>query len=328
VGYWKTLNILPLVLFSKENHKGGAMLEFLSPSALASAQDEIIATPAASLDRGAAWKRLERFEPMLTAGRLSGLLPSNNLKLRNLLIFAGLCESSERVKRGALIDEASRLFRSLLYPGNIYSEGLSYLEYVRGALAFLMAQNSDAEFLYYRMAGALSNFEKMAAPDGSVPFTDTRADSKVRTPAAAPGWTRLSGYSVLRKGGSYLFVAHNPEIVRHRKNQHVAPDFGHFAFWRAGEWVVGHPWYTGYKEKKSRPGQERDYLNVPRGNWNSPLWRWMPAPRLEVLTVTDEEIRLRFDAKTERIFRFAPGFFLVEDVIGKTARQTLYAFGS
>jgi hypothetical protein len=302
------------------------MLEFLSPSALANAQDEILATPAAALDADAARRRLEKFVPMLTAGEWSGLLPANNLKLRNLLILAGLCSQDDKAGQGSRLNEASRLFRSLLYQGFIYSEGLSYLEYVRAAVAFAEARGVDCGFLSARMAAAVSNFWKICAPDGSVPFTDTRADSKVDATAAPQGWTRLPGYSVLRRGGAYLFVAHNPEIVHHRKNQHVAPDFGHFAFWRAGEWVVRHPWYTGYKEKKARPGQERDYLNAPRGNWNSPLWRWMPAPRL-TFSLSEFEIRLRFDAKTERIFGFAPGYFVVEDVVGKTARQTLYAFG-
>jgi hypothetical protein len=312
-----------------------AMLEFLSPTALAVAQDEIMSAYPTVFERPAVRlhfrRRLEAFDLLLRLGAVSGLLPPNNLQIRQFLILAALCGPDESERRADLVGRAYRLLLRLTYDGPVYAEGFSYCQYVDAAMAFFEAQGGSAPPIRTLLDATLRNFAELRAPDGSVPTTDTWATSHPSPwPNPPPyGWTRHGGYSAFRHvSGAYLFIHHNPEIVTHRKNQHVAPDFGHFAFWRSGAWVANHPWYEGWAAKKRRPGQERYHLNVPHGIWNSPLWRWMlPAPSLNVLVVNETEIRLRYGLGALRVFKFFPGFFTVEDQIGGAAHEKLYQFG-
>jgi hypothetical protein len=301
------------------------MFDSMNPTKLAGTQDIIISTffsePSHSVELFAKRisediKALEKFNFLLAVGDVTGTLPKNNLQIRQWFILGALYWQSGRREYGAeLFARAVAQFNSMIYKkSGIYCEGYSYFLYVKYAFDF-----------YYRASGYTfndvrkifddveNNFSKFSMLNREMPFTDTILETR-----PAVGYTEEyfsnDHYSIWRKPKSCLFISHNPEIILHRKNRHVAPDFGHFVFWCDGMFAVHHPWYKGYSAKQARPHQERDYLNVPKGSWNKDLWwRYFSAPELKVTELGSEKIILRYDKNCTRTFDICGIAFKISD---------------
>lgn len=308
------------------------MFDSMNPSKLAGTQDMTIAID--FKDRSQYFisehiKYLERFNFLLSVGDLTGTLPKNNLQIRQWLILGALYSlqgKKDLAEKNYIW--AFELFRRNTFVCAIYSEGFSYYLYVKSAFDFFFLNvELPLRFdMYKKFISAQDfNFKRLASPDGSVPTTDTRAENNV-APLAGSYLNLFGCYSVYRLNGSYLFISHNPEIIRLRKNRHVAPDFGHFVFWKNGQWIVPHPWYKGYADKQARQGQERDYLNVPKGNWNGALWRFFSEPKLKVIEATYKLVELEFAPKCRRTFVIGPNDFSVHDNINGAVTSKIYGF--
>ncbi len=270
-----------------------------NPTELAKAQDAILEKGGTGTRVYLAAENIERLERYNLLLRF--FLPKGNLYIRQKVILAALYEYRMKPKRGRyLLNEGIAALKAYTDPSGIYAEGRSYFLYCLAAFQFY-GRLPDGLEDYFRRARAC--FSELAAPDGRVPTTDTRALDTLAAPRTVPAFASLTGYTVVRRSETYLFINHDERVSRLRRNFHVQ-GFGSFCAHKSGAWVVPTTWYEGYKAKRQTGGGEPWAQNVIVGLFNRGLWwRFGPfAPRLRVVSQSSTTLVLRMGSARRTFF--------------------------
>jgi len=292
--------------------------KYYSTNSLADYQSSIIKQQDINIRQAQKYlKELKRYK-LLVENNYFGLNPVavNNLAIRYYMILSTLYFKLNKSSKSYLLrSKADTLFANLCQ--TFYIEGFSYFLYVKSAYDFYF--KITGTFDNSLMKTVLESYQKIAAPDKTIPTTDTAFTSRITdsNPVVFGNEQNFRMYSVYNISDKiYVFVNHYEQFRNHSHIGHINFEFGHFCIYSNG-WKVLHKWYPGYKAK-----QESDIKEV----WNEnviikglrtkePFWRIL-RPKVKYDFNDDQEHYFKY-ARTSRCIKVSDDSVTVTDKGGE-----------